>query len=324
MRPALPSLAVLLTAATLPAALWTGAGDGSSWDDPLNWADGAMPDAGDPVWDIPEGATVTLNGAVPGGSIIKRGDGTLRWEGAAAADAVQVEQGTFDFGNGMIWPEITLAGGTVAGLIMENSVIVSGGTLAARAEGQLTLATGPITLVDVSAAGGIYLDGAILGGNLVAESSIWCTPWSGSSRIDGHLHLAAGSAISWSMQDSLDVKPLIVTGELSSDYAMWLYFGLVDWTQPYWDQTRDILFVDAWEGGIVTAALMPDPYAGNETEGTWTQLPDASGDIILRWTPLMSAEPGFTPVPEASATPWATLAAAAAMLARRRFAEPKA
>lgn len=317
MRPTLPSLCLLLAAATLPAAVWTGAGDGFSWGDPSNWQDSLPPGPDDPVWDIGSGASVALGGEAPGGQIIKRGEGTLRWLGTASAQSVEVQAGTFNFGDGMIWPEIRLTGGTVSGYILESEVIASGGTLAARIEGSLRLLGGPVMLDGVTAAYGTRMEGAILQGQMVSESSIWLL--GGSSRIEGHLHLAAGSALSWSLGDSLEVAPLVVTGELSSDYAMWLYFGLVDWTAPYWDQAHDVRFIDAWEGGIVSASLIPDPYAGNEAEGAWSQVADATGDLILRWTPLEA-----TPVPEASAGSMAILLALGAAMLRMRPEGPYA
>ena len=320
MRPIPTSLVLLLTsAAALSAATWTGGGDGLSWNDPANWSDGAMPSASDTVWDIGEGMTAVLDGAAPGGQVVKSGAGTLRWETTASAAAVRVLQGTFDFGGGMIWPDVTLEGGTVTGYILEASTVVSGGTLAARAEGSLTLIGGPIMNVDVSAAYGLLLVEATLQGNLWAESSVWCADWAGASKVEGHLHLSAGSALAFSLQEPERLAPLIVTGELSSDYEMRLYFGLVDLSQPYWDPARDFLCADARPGSIVSATFTPDPYAGNDNEGTWGQVPDASGDVVMRWTPLASrSSTSAAATPEASTAAWATLAAAAAVAMRWR------
>lgn len=317
-----PRLLALLIAASsiLSAATWTGLGDGVSWNDADNWSDNSPPSAEDPVWDIGEGASVLLDDAAPGGAVIKRGEGTLLWGPMASAASVEVQAGAFDFAQGMIWPEMTLTGGTLLGNIIESSTLVTGGTLAARAEGPLTLVGGPVMNVNVSAAYSLTLVGATVQGYLLAESSIWLADWAGPSRIDGHLHLAAGSALAWSLQDPSAFLPLIVTGELSSDYEMRLYFGLVDWSAPYWDQPREFLFVDAWEGSIVTATLTPDPYAGNDGEGTWGVVRDATGDIAMRWTPIITSQLQTAPIPEASSAPWAALAAVGVVL-RRRFAQ---
>lgn len=322
MRTTLPSIALLITATPLvSAALWTGDGDGLSWDDPLNWENASPPSADDTVWDIPADASVAIDGNAPGGTLIKRGEGTLRWEGAASADTVQVEQGTFDSGGGIIWPEVTLAGGTLSGWILKRPATVTGGTLAARTEGPLRMTGGPIAILNSSIAGMVILDGATVQGDVYLESGLWNAPWSGSNRIEGDLHLGAGSSLSWSLQDSLQIDPLVVTGALSSDYTMCIYFGLPDWTLPYWDVAHDVRFIDVWEGSIVTASFVTDPYAGNESEGTWSQVDDPSGDIVFRWTPLDQTLLNRTPVPEASSVGWTGLVGILAMgvrMLRRR------
>lgn len=303
MHPIPPTLALLLAASTLCAATWTGGGDGHSWNDSGNWTDGAMPGSGDWVWDIGADTTVILDGAAPGDRIVKTGNGVLRMGPKGRASSVQVRQGTFEFPDIRLWSEVELQGGTVRGMILQSPVVASGGTLAARTEDRLTLA-GDIQCDYADSSGQLMLAGATIQGDLNASGTVFLMNGAGASKVDGHLHLAAGSALCWDLQDPARMAPLIVTGELSSDYAMWLYFGAVDWTQPYWDQSREFTFVDAWEGGIVTATLMPDLYAGNEAEGAWNQVEAADGDIVMRWTPTDARFTNVAAVPEASAAPW--------------------
>ena len=321
MRPIPTSLALLLAAATLPAAIWTGAGDGFTWNDPGNWSDGALPGPNDWVWDIGSGRSVTLIGPAPGGQIIKLGGGTLRWASIASASSVQVREGVFDFAGVRAWPEVELQGGTISGYILLSPMTASGGTMAMRIEAPLTL-TGDVMSEYADAAYSLTLAGATLRGYLNAGCGVWLSDQSAQSTVAGHLHLAAGSALSFNLQEPSQVTPLIVTGELSSDYAMRIYFGLVDWTLPYWDEPHDFTFVKAWEGGIVSATFEPDPFAGNEEEGTWSQIEGAPGDVVMRWTPLSSSIASVAAVPEASAAPWAfALAFGAAIVGRR--ARPK-
>lgn len=63
--------AVALPCPTLPAATWTGAGDGWSWSNPDNWEEGILPQAGEtavirPAW---SGGAVEIGGAAGGGVI---------------------------------------------------------------------------------------------------------------------------------------------------------------------------------------------------------------------------------------------------------------
>lgn len=306
MRHTLASLSVLLAAdAALLAATWTGAGDGVSWSDAANWSNNLPPSADDTVWDIGAGFSVVLDGAAPGDRITKQGEGTLCWSGTASAGFVDVLEGTFDFGTERTVTEITLSGGSVTGWFLESPVCATGGTFSAYLWAPLTLPGGAVVYGDAYAGYGVMMSGATVRGHLIAESGIWIAPGSEPSRIEGLLELSTSSSLSWSMQDSLQVTPLIVTGAVSSIYSeIWLYFGLVDWSQPYWDTQRDYLFVDAQEGGIVSANLVPDPYAGNEPWGAWSRVATSDGDIVMRWTPLADAAYGVATIPESSATPW--------------------
>lgn len=265
------------------------------------------------VWDIGEGVTVLFDGMAPGDRIIKEGAGTLLWGEAARAAHVDMLAGALDFSGGRTAAEINLSGGVVTGGFMESPVVATGGALSGYVWAPLMLPGGAVFCDDAHAGYSLTVAGATLRGHLIAESGIWIAPVSEPSRIEGHLELSAGSSLSWSMQDSLEVAPLIVTGTVSSIYSeIRLYFGLVDWSQPYWETQRDYLFVDAREGGIVTSAIVPDPYAGNEDWGSWSRVPTVDGDIVLRWTPLAAAR-GTAAVPEASAAPWAAVLAAAAL-----------
>lgn len=323
MRHTLPTLALLFAASSiLSASTWTGAGDGISWSDVANWANNSPPSADDQVWDIPAGLSVTLDGAAPGGHIIKQGAGTLLWSSTASAVSMDVLDGTFDFSGERITTAIHLSGGTATGYFLEAPIIATGGTLSSYIWAPLTLSGGPVVCDSVYAGYGIMLEGATVRGYLTAESGIWFGASTEPSRIEGCLDLSAGSSLSWSMQDSLDVTPLIVTGQITTYYSeIWLYFGLVDWSNPYWSTQRDYLFVDAQEGGIVAANLIPDPYAGNEAWGTWSRVPTEDGDIVLRWTPLTEVAYASTPIPEASTAMWVLAMMAGAIagrIARRR------
>lgn len=317
MRRTLPSLVLLLAASSgLSAATWTGGGDGVSWADPANWSDNAPPSADDTVWNIGEGFAVVLDGPAPGDRVIKSGSGTLLWGETASASVVEVSQGTFDFAGARLQSEVHLSGGTVSGYILDAPIHATGGTLSAVALAPLTMTGGPVLCVDVFASYSINLSAATVQGRLVAQGAVGLIPGASSSIIEGALEMTGNASLCWSMQDSLLVAPLIVTGSLFSDHEAWIYFGLVDWSQPHWDTPHDVLFVDAWEGGIVAATFIPDPYAGNESEGSWSQVPTADGDVILRWTPLLTTQLQSAPIPEASAAPWA-MALATAMLAAR-------
>ncbi|MBO7688848.1 MAG: hypothetical protein J6V72_20880, partial [Kiritimatiellae bacterium] len=92
-------VAVVAMSATLPAATrtWSGAGDGTSWDDAANWG-GTKPGAGDTAtinttitfaenivlpgdltFNVGSGKTVTFNGVISGtGNITKAGAGVLK------------------------------------------------------------------------------------------------------------------------------------------------------------------------------------------------------------------------------------------------------
>lgn len=63
--------ALALPSPSLPAATWTGAGDGWSWGNLDNWEGGALPSGGEMVWVKPTagGGWVEIGGAAGGGTI---------------------------------------------------------------------------------------------------------------------------------------------------------------------------------------------------------------------------------------------------------------
>lgn len=317
-------LTLLVSAcATLPAATWTGGGDGVAWTDTANWSDGAPPSAEDAVWDIGEGWCVQLDGQAPGDHVVKEGQGTLRWADGATAESIEVRQGTLEVLGRSVGPCIQLTGGRVSGDFIRSPIEATGGTVGGYIWGTLTLTGGAVTFEAAGAGYGVMMSDASVRGHLIAESAIWFAPGAPSSRIEGLVEMSASSSLNWLMQDSFVVSPLVVTGQLTSIYSeTWIYFSSVDWSQPFWDKPREFLFVDAQEGGIVTTNLIADPYAGNEDRGLWSRVPAEDGDIILRWTPLASAAGGVAAIPEASTALWA-LAMTGGMIfgrmARRRI-----
>ena len=245
--------------------------------------------------------------------------GTLRWHASAQVGTLEVAGGRVDFGAESIWPAVHLSGGALIGNVLKGEVTASGGTLDARVEGNLLL-MGEVEVADISVSGQTLLAETTLSGWMNLEGGVWMAAWAGASRIGGWVELHHGSTLNWWLETPWITSPLIVTGELTSPADVPLGLGLVDWTHPYWDEARELLLVDAWEGGIVSATFALDPWLG-EGEGAWEQVRSPEGDVVLRWTP---DEIAVAAVPEPSAAGLALGAMlAAAISARRRRARPR-
>ena len=135
-------------AATLPT-VWTGAGDGTNWNDPANWSTGKVPTADTAVViPVKDGAGLAIT--IP--------------EGAAAGSVSIVGQG--DSGN------LTLNGGTLAvtgGLVVEGAVDVSQtGVVNA---GSVTVDSGTLT-VEQGASFGVTGETTLVnGGQLIVKGN---------------------------------------------------------------------------------------------------------------------------------------------------------
>lgn len=177
---------LLLTPALPRAATWSGGGDGLTWSDPGNWAEGSPPGAEDPVWEIGEGAVVTLEDEAPGGWIIKRGGGELRvGAGLGASASVEVEGGRLSWSGPLAIGHLGLAGGGAGG-----------GPLA-------------VDLLTVSAGEFVDLDelGEFSAGVLRVEGG-GTTRWSGGGTV-GALEVTGGTLdmdVGWTM------APFLMTG----------------------------------------------------------------------------------------------------------------
>ncbi len=161
-------------AATLPT-VWTGAGDGTNWNDPANWSTGKVPTADTAVViPVKDGADLAIT--IP--------------EGAAAGSVSIVGQG--DSGN------LTLNGGTLAvtgglavegavdvsqtGVVNAGSVTVDSGTLTVEQGASLGV-TGETTLVNggqliikgQATTGTLTLPEGVQGGDLAVEGTLTVT-----------------------------------------------------------------------------------------------------------------------------------------------------
>jgi len=383
-------LATLLLTPALPrAATWSGGGDGASWDDPGNWVGGSPPGADDPVWEIGEGSTVNLEGAAPGGWIIKRGGGELRvgsdlgatasveveggklawtgplaighlglaggiatggplavdlltvsagefndldqlgdltagvlrvegggatrWSGRGTVGAVEVTGGTLDMDVGWTTAPLLMTGGRINGGFLHGPATLTGGVFNSYVTRNLTLAGGEIELLAATASGGLSLEGGTIRGNLAVAGSINLANWSGETELAASVYLDPLVTLNWMMELPESVPSLRVTGELVSPWGVGIGFGLVDWSLPFWDETREFVLVDAWEGGVVSASFTIDG-SGSEGQGLWSQLESADGDLVVRWTPTDVAA---VPEPGMMGLAWASAALAAARWRRK-------